>query len=98
MAVLFTLINFAFSIYYILIIVYVLLSWLPQLRHSAIGIVLGKIVEPYLSVFRRFIPPLGVIDISPMVALLALYFMQRGLYFLIGLLLNPGQILQMLGS
>ena len=29
-------------------------------------------VEPYLSIFRRFIPPLGAFDLSPIVAILAL--------------------------
>lgn len=97
MYILFSLINVAFYIYNILIIIYVLSSWLPQLRESAFGIVLGRIVEPYLSVFRRFIPPLGMIDISPIVALFALHFVQRGLIFLISLLFNPGQILGMFG-
>ncbi len=97
MVVLLNLINLAFYIYSILIIIYVLSSWLPQLRQSAFGIVLGKIVEPYLSVFRRFIPPLGMIDLSPIVALFALQFVQRGLIFLISLLLNPGQIIGIFG-
>jgi YggT family protein len=57
-----------------LIIVYVLLSYVPgsgtiaEIRHA-----LGSIVEPYLGLFRRFIPPVGVLDISPMVAILVLW-------------------------
>lgn len=97
MNILLTLINAAFWIYNILIIIYVLSSWLPQLRQSALGIVLGKIVEPYLSVFRRFIPPIGMIDLSPIVALFALPFVQRGLIFLISFVFNPGQILEIFG-
>ena len=38
--------------------------------------------EPYLSIFRRFIPPIGPIDISPIVAIL---FLQ----FVVGFLLIP---------
>jgi YggT family protein len=62
-----------------MIIVYVLMSWLPNLRESFIGELLGKLVEPYLSPFRRFIPPIaGMLDISPIIALLVLQFAERG--------------------
>jgi YggT family protein len=33
---------------------------------------LRDVSEPYLSIFRRFIPPLGPIDLSPIVAILVL--------------------------
>jgi YggT family protein/cell division inhibitor SepF len=68
------------EIYTYMIIAYVLLSWLPAARESFIGEMLGKLVEPYLSVFRRFIPPIGgMIDISPIVALIALKFVGEGI-------------------
>lgn len=68
------------QIYQYMIIAYVLLSWLPGVRDSFIGELLGKLVEPYLSPFRRFIPSIGgVIDISPIVALFALRFVAYGL-------------------
>lgn len=56
-----------------LIIGYILLSWIP-----AGGVVddirraLSTLVDPYLNIFRRFIPPIGMIDISPIVAILVL--------------------------
>ncbi|MBU7319171.1 YggT family protein [Paenibacillus oleatilyticus] len=68
------------SIYQYVLIAYVLLSWLPSARESFIGEILGKLCEPYLSVFRRFIPPIGgMIDISPIVALIALRFVGEGI-------------------
>ncbi len=68
------------SIYTFMIIGYVLLSWLPNVRESFIGQFLGKLVEPYLSIFRRFIPPIGgMLDISPIVAIFALRFVAMGL-------------------
>lgn len=68
------------SIYSFLIIGYVLLSWLPNARDSFIGVFLGKLVEPYLGIFRRFIPPIGgMLDISPIVAIFALRFIALGL-------------------
>jgi YggT family protein len=56
-----------------LIIAYVLLSWFPQAAALAeIRRALGTIVDPYLGLFRRFIPPVGALDISPIVAILVL--------------------------
>lgn len=70
----------ALEIYRYLIFGYVLLSWFPNARESSIGQLLGKIVEPYIGIFRKFIPPIGgVIDLSPIVALLALHFISLGL-------------------
>ncbi len=74
------------QIYFYMIIAYVLLSWLPSARESFVGQMLGKLVEPYLAPFRKFIPPIGgMLDISPIVALIALQFVARGLIALIGI-------------
>ena len=60
------------------IIAYVLMSWFPVSGAFAeIRGVLGTIVEPYLSIFRRFIPPVGAVDISPIVAILVLQVAAR---------------------
>ncbi|MBO7743902.1 YggT family protein [Paenibacillus sp. MWE-103] len=76
------------QIYQYMIIAYVLLSWLPGVRDSFIGELLGKLVEPYLSPFRRFIPSIGgVIDISPIVALFALRFVAYGLIAILDMFL-----------
>ena len=48
------------------------MSWFPNARSSTIGQFLARICEPYLEPFRRIIPPLGMIDISPLVAILVL--------------------------
>jgi YggT family protein len=58
--------------------VYILLSWFPGARESGFGQFLAKICDPYLEPFRKIIPPLGMIDISPIVAILALRFAQSG--------------------
>ena len=66
-------------VYTVLIIANVVLSWVQQFRplpyNMALRAVTGFIEEstnPYLNVFRSFIPRLGPIDISPIVAILAL--------------------------
>mgnify|MGYP003551985503 FL=1 len=69
----------AFTIYTFMLIGYILLSWIPAAQDSAVGRFLAKVCEPYLGFFRKFIPPIGMIDISPIVALFALRFIQEGL-------------------
>ncbi|WP_213650591.1 YggT family protein [Paenibacillus sp. J23TS9] len=82
-----TILRLLFNIYFYMIIVYVLMSWLPNLRENFIGELLAKLVEPYLSPFRRFIPPIfGMLDISPIVALFILQFAEEGLIAILHLL------------
>lgn len=77
------------QIYSYLIIGYVLMSWFPNARESAVGQFIGKIVEPYIGIFRRFIPPIGgVLDLSPIVALLALNFISLGLLSVLSFLMG----------
>ena len=72
-----------FRIYQFMIFGYILISWIPALQQSAFGEFLGKLVEPYLSIFRKFIPPIGMIDISPIIALFALQYILKGLLIVI---------------
>lgn len=82
-----SIIDMLFNIYFYMIIVYVLMSWLPNIRESFIGELLGKLVEPYLTPFRRFIPPLmGTIDISPIIAIFILQFVAGGLKSIVHLI------------
>ena len=63
-----------------ILFVYVLMSWIPQNTGIVgdIDTILGKLCDPYLDLFRRFIPPIGgMVDISPIVALLVLQFAVR---------------------
>ena len=68
-----------FEFYNYLILGYVLLSWFPIRPGS-----LMDLVGPYLNFFRRFIPPLGMIDWSPVVAILVLSLLEN---FIIRLIL-----------
>jgi YggT family protein len=61
------------------LIIYILLSWFPNARESSFGHILSRICEPYLEPFRRFVPPLGMIDISPIVAIFVLKLATAGL-------------------
>ncbi len=68
------------SLYSWALIIYILMSWFPNARESSIGQFFGRICEPYLEPFRRIVPPLGMIDISPIVAFLVLKLATAGLW------------------
>lgn len=60
-----TLANFL-SIYLILLLIRVLLSWFPNVDWMSPPFsILSQLTDPYLNVFRSIIPPLGGIDLSP---------------------------------
>jgi YggT family protein len=67
-----TLVSFV-NIYLTLIIVRILLTWFPTVTWmNQIEAFLSPITDPYLNIFRSFIPPLGGMDFSPILAILAL--------------------------
>lgn len=75
-----------FDFYQILIIVWCILSWLPTPRDGVLADIVGAIdtlVSPYINLFRRFLPPFGGIDFSPILAVVVLQLIER---FLIGML------------
>jgi YggT family protein len=74
------------DIYSYALIVYILMSWFPNARDTKFGQLLASICEPYLEPFRRIIPPIGMIDVSPIVAIFVLNFATRGVYALFDML------------
>lgn len=70
-------INNLFYFYYILIILRIFLSWIPSIDWQSQpfeGLI--KIVDPFLGIFRGIIPPIGMLDISPIVAIILLQILQ----------------------
>lgn len=69
-----------------LVIIWCFMSWFP-LREGSLGydiaVVIDRIVSPYMNIFRRFIPPLGGMDFSPIVGLFVLSFGERLLFRLL---------------
>ena len=66
--------------YSTIIFVYVLMSWIPMKSGVLADIerILGKLCDPFLNIFKKFIPPIGgMVDISPIIALLVLQFLVR---------------------
>src|SRR5207248_7975210 len=68
------------EVYLLLIFVYVLTSWV-RLPYNVwvrrISDFLRDVCEPYLRIFRRVLPPLGPLDLSPVVAMLSLIVLIR---------------------
>ena len=68
------------GVYILLIFAYIITSWI-RLPYSIwmqrIQRFLYDVCEPYLRIFRRFVPQIGPLDLSPMVAVLVLLFAQQ---------------------
>jgi YggT family protein len=78
------------GVYILLVFAYVLLSWIRLPYSSFVERVrrfLFDICDPYLRLFRRFIPPVGPLDLSPIVAIFVLIILQRLVKELIGRIL-----------
>src|SRR3712207_7919367 len=73
-------INVFVTVYILLILLYILTSWI-RLPYSPwlnrVQRFLYDVCEPYLRLFRRIVPTLGPIDLSPMVAVIVLIIAQR---------------------
>lgn len=73
-----------FGVYILLIFLYILVNLLfsfgvrlPYSRWSdALLGFLRDVCEPYLRIFRRVVPPLGMIDLSPVIAIFVLYILR----------------------
>src|SRR5688572_29366108 len=67
-------------VYVLLIFAYILTSWFRMPYSPWLNRVqrfLYDVCEPYLRIFRRFVPQIGPLDLSPMVAVIVLFFLQQ---------------------
>jgi YggT family protein len=79
-----TYVNAVFIVYIILIFARILISYIPRIPYNrplraVVGFV-EETVDPYLNLFRRFIPPVGgggfALDLSPILAIIVLFIVQ----------------------
>jgi YggT family protein len=74
-----------FLVYLVLIIIRVLLTWIPRIPYNralrASISFIEEVTDPYLNLFRRFLPPIGgggfALDLSPILAIILLIILQR---------------------
>ncbi len=79
-------IDIVLSLYMYVVIGRAIISWVNPDPYNPIVRFLHQATEPVLSRVRRFIPYLGGIDLSPLIVILAIYFLKefvvRSLYLL----------------
>ncbi len=74
----------AIYIYYIVLILRILLSWAtmvwsPPPAMDPVVRVIYDLTEPVMGLFRRYIPPVGGLDLSPLILFIILRFIQEAL-------------------
>ena len=70
--VLYRLISLTLWFYFASILIYVILSWIGQRGYNPIAVVLSDFNEPLLRPFRRILPPIAGLDLSPLLVLILL--------------------------
>ena len=68
----FELIDLSLRLFMFAIIIRIVLSWIAPLTHNPVTALLESITDPLLRPFRRYIPPIGGFDISPIFAIILL--------------------------
>ncbi|MGH2970801.1 MAG: YggT family protein [Gaiellaceae bacterium] len=75
-----TFVNVFITVYTLVIFAYIITSWL-RLPYSSwlnrIQRFLYDVSEPYLRIFRRFLPSFGPLDLSPMIGIIFLWILDR---------------------
>ena len=71
-------VNNLFYLYYLLLIIRIFLTWIPNIDWDSQPFVfICSLTDPFLNIFRGIIPPIGgVLDISPIIAFIALQIIQ----------------------
>ena len=83
------LVNQIFYFYYILLIIRIFLTWIPSINWEQQPFAwMRSVTDPFLNIFRGIIPPIGgVLDISPVIAIILLQILQG---LVVGLLSGLG--------
>jgi YggT family protein len=74
-----------FSLVFYILIIRAILSWVSQ-GSNPMELVLHQLTEPFLAPIRRIIPPLGGLDLSVLIAIIALQFLQLLMQDMLGFL------------
>ena len=66
------LVSLVLWLYFAAILLYVILSWVAPGRHNPISAMLYSLTAPLLRPVQRVIPPIGGLDLSPLIVLILL--------------------------
>jgi YggT family protein len=69
--------QWAVNIYTLLMFVYAVVSWIPDLRRGRWVYALASVIEPVLMPIRRIIPPVGGLDLAFLIVILVLQVIVR---------------------
>lgn len=78
--------SFTLNLYFFTILIQALMSWINPGMPNPASAVLWSLNEPLLKPVRNFLPPIGGLDLSPLVVMIAIQVLLRGLPRLPGLL------------
>ena len=70
---------FALTIYQWVIAACIIISFFPEFQNNEFARFLSQLVDPYVAIFRKFIPPIGGWDFSALVAIITINLAIRGL-------------------
>ncbi len=76
-------IDLIFTLLTLAIFVRAILSWFVRDPYNPLVYWLDRITDPILEPIRRFVPPIGMMDITPIIALILLQFLQAIIHNLI---------------
>jgi len=76
-------IDLIFTFFYLAIMARIILSWFRFDPYHPVSMFLYRVTEPILGFFRGIIPSVGMLDLSPIVAIVVLGMVQQMLYFLL---------------
>lgn len=68
-----------FTVYLFMLFLRILSSWLPEYQDKPFFRFIGHYTDPYLNLFRKIIPPLGMFDLSPIVAFFCLQLIEAAI-------------------
>jgi len=68
------------DLYSLVVVADVIMSWIPLDRRNPFALIVRSLTDPVLTPIRRVLPPMGGLDLSPLVLLIALRVLQGVLF------------------
>jgi len=71
------LVNTLFEVYSWLLLIRILLTWFPVDPYNPVVRFIARVTDPFLRLFRGILPPIGMLDLSPILAFIVLNLLRR---------------------